>query len=255
MKKTLLIIAMFFVTLGLAAQEVEGKLLGDQKVVPPKFKGIEAKEEPKAEPKLSPICCFIQENLEIEMPSSEFLPEGTVAIEFTVNRDGSLSNFTVVNPVNHTLELAVIECIKETEGMWQPGAANDNPVAMEKRVYVRFDRPDNDSFEEIARRHYLVAVKKFNKGVNAENNQFLTTEKKNRKAQRAFNSSLNCLNEATVLLPNEPTIAFWKARNYEHLGMHKEMIEMLEQRKFLLSLKHSERTLTDYIDMAIITLK
>lgn len=253
MKKTLLIIAMCFFVLGLGAQEEKNYYLGDQSVVAPRFKGAEP--EVKEELKQSPICCFIQNNLELEVPINEYLPEGTVAIEFTINSNGSLSNFWVANKVNHTLEQAVIACIKETEGMWQPGEVNGRPSPMEKRVYVRFDNPNNESFEQLARRHYLVALKRFNKGLYIEDNQFMTVDKKQRKSQRAFNSSLDYLSEATILLPNDPSLAFWKARNYEQLGMYKEMLDMLEKRKELLSLKASERQLKNHYDMAIITYK
>ncbi|MBR8535179.1 energy transducer TonB [Carboxylicivirga sediminis] len=253
MKKTLLTIAMCFFVLGLVAQEERNIMLSDQQVVPPKFAGIEP--EVKEEVKQSPICCYLQEHLDIEVPANGMLPEGTVAIEFTVNSNGTLSNFTVANRVNYTLEQAVIECIKETEGMWRPGEVNGQPSPMEKRVYVRFDNPDNESFEQIARDHYLVAVKRFKKGMYIESNQLLANKKKVRKSQRQFNSSINQLNAATVYMPNDPTIAFWKARNYEQLGMHKEMINMLEKRRELLSMKLSERELKNHYDLAIITLK
>ncbi|MBS2211808.1 energy transducer TonB [Carboxylicivirga mesophila] len=253
MKKTLLTIAMCFFVLGLVAQEERNIMLSDQQVVPPKFKGVEPVV--KEEVKQSPICCYLQENLELEVPINDYLPEGTVAIEFTINRDGTLSNFTVTNRVNYTLEQAVIACIKETEGMWQPGEVNGQPSPMEKRVYVRFDNPDNESFEQIARDHYLVALKRFKKGMYIEDNQLLSTNQRKRKSQRLFNSSLNQLDIATVYMPNDPTIAFWKARNYEELGMHKDMINMLEKRRELLSMKLSERELKNHYDLAIITLK
>lgn len=253
MKKTLLLITMCFFALGLVAQEERNIMLGDQRVVPPKFKGVEP--EVKEEVKQSPICCYLQNNLHLEVPTDEYLPEGTVAIEFTINRNGSLSHFTVINPVSYALEQAVITCIKETEGQWQPGEVNGQPSPMEKRVYVRFDYPDNAPFNEIARTHYLIAVKRYERGLYIENNQFLTREKKLRKSQRMYNRSLNHLNEATVYLPNDPTVAFWKARNYKQLGMHKEMFEMLEKRRELLSMKQSERELKEHYNLAIITYK
>ena len=253
MKKMLLTIAMCFFVLGLVAQEEKSIYLSDQNVVPPQFNEIEVEETVKER---SPICSFIEQNLEIKTPSStDYFPEGTVAIEFTVNSDGTLSNFIVVNRVDYQLEEAVIDCIKKTEGKWRPGEVNGNPSAMEKRVYVRFDSPDNPPFEELARQNYHYALKRFHKGENILNNKLLSAEKQSRKSNRFFNRSLSQLDAATVYMPNDATIAFWKAKNYEKLGMHKEMLDMLELRQTLLSMDISEQELKKFYDLAVITLK
>jgi hypothetical protein len=252
MKKTLLTIGMCFLILGLTAQEEKSYMLEDQHVVPPQFNEI---VENKTEAMPSPICHFIQETLDLDGINMDYYTEGTVAIEFTVNKDASLSNFIVVNPVDYNLEQAVISCIKKTEGKWKPGEVNGTPSSMEKRVYVRFDVPDNPPFEVLARQRYQRALKQFNKGENNEDNKLFDQNKRMRKSQRMYNYSLNQLAAATVYMPNDASIAFWKAKNYEKLGMHKEMIEMLELRKTLLSMNMSEQKLEDFDDLAIITLK
>ncbi|WP_430817146.1 energy transducer TonB family protein [Carboxylicivirga sp. RSCT41] len=251
MKKMLLTIGMCFFVLGLIAQEEKSIYLSDQQVVPPQFNEIEVEEVKER----SPICCFLENNLEIDMPAtSNYTPEGTVAIEFTVNKDGTLSNFVVVNHVDDYLNQAVIDCIKETEGKWRPGEVNGTPSAMEKRVYVRFDIPDNPPFEELARQNYQYALKRYHKGENIQSNKMLSSKKQTRKSHRMFNRSLNQLDAATVYMPNDATLAFWKAKNYEKLGMHKEMIDMLELRQTLLSMDLSEQELDKFYDLAVITL-
>ena len=252
MKRVMLFIGMFLLALGLMSQSKKTYMLGDQHVVPPKFV-VEEVEKPASN--TSPICCYIQENLPLDKRIKGNATEGTVAIEFTVNADGTLSDFIVANKVSYELDRSVIDCIKESEGMWKPGEVNGRPSAMEKRVYVRFDDPDNVSFETIARSRYFAAIKRFQKGQNIENNNLLEKHKQERKAQRLYKNAIAQLNDATVYLPNDPSLAFWKAKNYEQLGMFKEMTEMMELRSHLLSMRLDERKLQEYYDLAVIYLK
>ena len=252
MKKMSVIIGMCFLVLGLMAQNKKTFMLDDQQVVPPKFVG-EVVNEPVVE--TSPICCFLQKNLPNDKRINGSLTEGTVAIEFTVNKDGSLTNFVVVNGVSFDLDQSVIDCIKDSEGMWQPGEVNGRPSAMEKRIYVRFDNPDNAPFEEIVRNHYYTAIKHFTKGQNFENNKLIEKNKQERKAHRMYKHSLAQLNDAMVYLPNDPSLAFWKAKNYEQLRMDEQMIEMLELRRELLSMRADEQKLKEYNNLAVISFK
>ncbi|MCU4155578.1 energy transducer TonB [Carboxylicivirga sp. A043] len=253
MKKMLLSIGICFFVLGLVAQEQGYAWMEGSTVVPPQFKGTESAQ--KEDVKKSPICCYLMENLEIESSVNTPAVEGTVVIEFTVNTDGSLSNFKVINHVSYDLEFAVIDCIRQTEGMWKPGKVDNRPSSMEKRVQVRFDAPDNPSFEEIARNYYSNALQRFMKAEDIQKSKLLSQKKIERKANRRYNQSLNLLEAATVYIPNDPTLAFWKARNYEQLGMYSEMQDMLDYRKALLSMQISEQKYSKNYDMAIITLK
>ncbi len=64
--------------------------------------------------------------------------EGTEVIKFVVNPDGSLSNFDVINSICREIDDELIRVLKTTNGMWQPGENNGNPVAMEKEVSLIF---------------------------------------------------------------------------------------------------------------------
>ncbi|WP_430812829.1 MULTISPECIES: energy transducer TonB [unclassified Carboxylicivirga] len=254
MKKTMLALAMSFAMIALTAQESGNIMLSDQQVVPPQFEGVDL-EQTKVEIKKAPICCFLEQNLSVEGLNKFYLPEGTVAIEFTINADGKLSNFVVANSVNHYLDKAVIDCIKKTRGLWRPGEVNGQPSPMEKRVYVRFDDPNNRSFNAIARDHYMAATKRYYEGKKIARDIFLTDAQKQRKSERFYNNSLKQLQAATVYLPNDPSLAFWKAKNYEALGMRDEMNKMMQQRKALLSLELKEQRLDEHYDLAIISLQ
>ncbi|MBK3515773.1 energy transducer TonB [Carboxylicivirga marina] len=297
MKKMLLTIGMCFLVLGIFAQgpkkvpifkgdktytgyqvgdkafvEIDGKAylvendktgktvfhLADSRVTSPVFTGV--KVESVETVKKNPICCYLEENLDVKNLVNDFdYPiEGTVGVEFTISTDGSVSDFEEVNHVTKELYQAVVDCIKETDGMWAPGTVEfkedtPEPTPMETRIYVKFDTPDNASFEELARQHYRFAIKRYARAENIQDDKLLSKNKKTRKSTRMFNRSLNHLEAATVYIPNDPSLAFWKAKNFEQLGMHKEMFDMLEQRKMLLSLSSEEQTLKQHYDLAIIS--
>lgn len=256
MKKMLFTVAMCLLALGLNAQENMNILLGDQQVVAPKFIGEKVETEPlKPATNQSAICCYLQEHLPSDIRINANSAEGTVAIEFTVNKDGSLSDFIVANHVSYELDESVIDCIKQTEGMWKAGETNGIPTAMEKRVYVKFDAPGNPSFESITKGLYFSAIRKHNKADYVQNNKLIDTEKQIKKTQRLYRQSLANLERATVYMPNDPTLAYWKAVSYENLGRHKEMIDMLERRQELLSMHLDEQNLNDYHDLVTINTK
>ena len=250
MKKMLFIIGMCIITLGLNAQD-QKNLLEDQRVEPPKFKGEKIERE-QVEIKKSPICCFIENELEYPEFTNVDTPEGIVVIEFTINADGNLSNFKVTNPVDYHLEQAVISCVKQTDGMWTPGKVNGQYSSMEKSVSVKFDVEGNPSFNEISKGYYFSALRKFHNGQNTIEDNLLTIKKKERKSERLFNSSLRSLDKATVYKPNDASVLFWKARNYEMLGMRTEMRETLKKRNALLSQQINGKSTIDNYDLAII---
>lgn len=253
MKKMLLVFGMCFFVLGLIAQEHKN-LLEDQLVEPPKFSDeITDKKAPKIEK--APLCCFIENELICPDVYLDFPPEGIVGIEFTINPNGKVSNFKVVNPVDYHLEQAVINCLKQTNGMWTPGKVNGQYSAMEKRVYVKFDIEGNRSFDEISRGYYYLAVKKFYKGKNTLENKLLSTNKKEKRSDRMFKSSLAYLEKATVFNPNDATLEFWKSRNYEMLDMPNEMHQALRNRRNLLSQEMNNNENTNTYELAVITFK
>ncbi len=75
--------------------------------------------------------------------------EGTEVIKFVVNPDGSLSNFDVINSICREIDDELIRVLKTTNGMWQPGENNGNPVAMEKEVSLIFAAGSVKNLKEI----------------------------------------------------------------------------------------------------------
>ena len=247
MKKLLLIIMVGFLSLSLYAQ----KELKETKVQPPHFRGvIIEKEEPVIEK--SPICRYIEKELVYPQEVKDFFPEGVVVVQFTVNTDASVSDFVVTNSVAYELDNSVIDCLKGTNGMWIPGKVNGNYAAMEKKVYVKFDILDTPSLTELALSSYNTAVKRYQKGTKFQENINLAENKRIKKSERRFNRSLNHLDLATTYKPNDPSILFWQARNYNQLGDISKMNEKLEQYLEIINAQMAMEEFKDGYDLAVI---
>jgi len=247
MKKLLLIIMVGFLSLSLYAQ----KELKETKVQPPHFRGvIIEKEKPVVEK--SPICRYIEKELVYPQEVKDFFPEGVVVVQFTVNTDASVSDFVVTNSVAYELDNSVIDCLKGTNGMWIPGKVNGNYAAMEKKVYVKFDILDTPSLTELALSSYNTAVKRYQKGTKIQENINLAENKRIKKSERRFNRSLNHLDLATTYKPNDPSILFWQARNYNQLGDISKMNEKLEQYLEIINAQMAMEEFKDGYDLAVI---
>lgn len=162
----------------------------------------------------SPICSYIKESLN----NSSFYSEGVCILLFTINEDGTVSDFKIENSVSNATDKAVIDCIKSTSGMWNPGLVNGNPVEMQRKIFVNFLDPNHESLEKIAQTNTHIAIKKFQSANELLSNQFSNKEKTNNKALKKINSALKHLTLANKMKPSEPTIIFWQACAYEKLG-------------------------------------
>ena len=54
--------------------------------------------------------------------------QGRVTIQFTVEKDGSISNVKVLRGVDEFLDKEAIRVVSSSSGMWSPGKQNNNPV-------------------------------------------------------------------------------------------------------------------------------
>jgi TonB family protein len=68
--------------------------------------------------------------------------EGDVEIGFTVQRDGSLTNYHTIRGIGYDCEEAVIAAIKDTRA-WRPAILNGRPVASKSSVTITFKLTDN----------------------------------------------------------------------------------------------------------------
>lgn len=67
--------------------------------------------------------------------------EGRVTVQFTVNPDGELGDFTVIKGLGYGCDDEVIRLIKEGPA-WAPTKRDDQPVKDKVKIRLKFDLPD-----------------------------------------------------------------------------------------------------------------
>ncbi|MCW3806501.1 energy transducer TonB [Plebeiibacterium marinum] len=183
----------------------------------PKYNGVVTFEK-GSENFVSPISRFLQKDLSIKSKEYDYLKEGTVIIDFTVNTDGTVDNFIVKNSISHTNDNFVISALKSTSGDWIPGQRDGFPVEMEKRVVVAFTSEETPSLNHQARYYTVRGIKKFMAAERCQKNLFIHQENKEKRTERKLCAALKRLESANSLRPNEPCVKFWEAKTYEKLG-------------------------------------
>lgn len=80
---------------------------------------------------------YIRENTHYPPAASGKTFEGKVVVEFNVNSDSTLSDFTIKKPMGYGLDNEAIRLIKEGPG-WIPGMLNGTPIQQKIAVKVPF---------------------------------------------------------------------------------------------------------------------
>ena len=131
--------------------------VGEIEVSPPQFTGVQNVNVNLNSNSPDLIRSYISENVVYPKKAFNTLCEGTELIRFTVNTDGHLSNFEIINSLCPEIDEEIIRVLKSTNGMWSPGTNNGELVAMETEISTIFavDKIDynniKDYFEEKAK--------------------------------------------------------------------------------------------------------
>jgi protein TonB len=80
---------------------------------------------------------YIQKNVKYPTIAAENGIQGTVYVKFVVDRDGSVSNVTVLRGVDPSLDEAAVEAIKRAP-KWDPGMQRGKPVRVQFTVPITF---------------------------------------------------------------------------------------------------------------------
>ncbi|HSO85230.1 MAG TPA: energy transducer TonB [Draconibacterium sp.] len=149
----------FFATIMLAAVFAFGQKqnIDEVKVTPPKFTGLNNAISMMNDGKFESIEDYLARNIEYPEKDAKILNQGTEVVQFIVSPTGELTDFTVINSVSPQFNEEVIRVLKTTNGMWEPGFNNSNPVAMEKEVSVVFKIEGNrftPDFKTQASKHF-----------------------------------------------------------------------------------------------------
>jgi TonB family protein len=91
---------------------------------------------------------YLSENIHYPAISRSKEVQGTVIVRFSVGPDGNLSDYTIINSVSQELDNEVLRAIRQSEGKWEPGKVNGQPVKMQKEISVMFRlQPANEYFK------------------------------------------------------------------------------------------------------------
>ena len=67
--------------------------------------------------------------------------QGTVYVEFIIEKDGSVNRVHIKKSVEHSLDSAAMACIHSMP-KWIPGSQNGQPVRVQYEIPINFQMPD-----------------------------------------------------------------------------------------------------------------
>ncbi|GET25301.1 energy transducer TonB [Prolixibacter sp. NT017] len=191
MKKFLLLVLCLVISgLAYSQQEKDHKTLNQVEVAPPEFVGVHNAAIFLNEKTTHSSLLMDYMKTKVQYPAIDIdrTNEGKEIIRFVVNRDGTLSNFKVINSVSSSIDAEVINALKTTDGMWKPGYNNENIVPMEKEFSMVFKIiGTNDLFSR--------ATVQFKRG-----NKLLLIKEKPKRALQHFDQGLVYVPESKPLL-------------------------------------------------------
>ena len=196
MKKSVIFFASMILSVAVFGQNVTKQIsvdVDEVQVTPPKFTGMQNATESFNARESSKINNYVLENFVCPEGVVKCKLEGTEIIEFTVNPDGKLSNFKVINSVCRKVDEEMIKVLRTTNGMWMPGNNNGVPTAMEKELSMMIG---DYSPDEIVNHFVRLAEKYFEIGSTN-----LLVEQKLKKALRYYDKGVRYMpNDKSLLL-------------------------------------------------------
>jgi len=130
---------------------------------------------------------FLLSGIEYPIESIKAGNEGTEVIQFVITPMGNITDIRVINSISEIIDLEMIRILEITAGMWIPGTANGEPVAMEKEISVVFKISEKSDFVDKAKSNLELG------------NKMLFENKNPEKALKYFDKGI-------TLLPNEETL-------------------------------------------------
>lgn len=154
------------------------------------------------------IYSYLRENVEYPEVALKYNIQGTEILQFTVTASGDVAHIKVVNSLCPEIDEEITTVLNTTNGMWQPGLKNGEPVDMEREIAMVFQISGfkNGTNENLFKEQ---ATALFNKGSKA-----LLSQNNPAKALKYFDKALK-------FLPNESTILYSR-------GMAKYLLNDIE---------------------------
>jgi len=192
---------LLFAGLLLSAVAFSQEKIEEVRVSPPEFAGFKgaALLVNEANVQLQSLNDYVVTRLEYPQDDAQSFREGKEVIQFTVQPDGTLSDFVVINSVSDAIDDEVIRVLKTTSGLWKPGCNNKEAVAMDKEFAVTFKIAESPELKAQAT-HYFV-----------KGNKQLLINRNPKRATRHFDRGI-------VLLPNEKCLLLARGMSRYEMG-------------------------------------
>ncbi|MGQ1786541.1 energy transducer TonB [Saccharicrinis sp. GN24d3] len=133
MKNTIVFLLCITFSIAALGQDIKGTLLPEIKVTPPIFMGMENFVKTIEAEETHSITQYLGEHFQYPEDMG-FIFFGTEVVKFTVNPNGELINYHIINSIGFPIDDEIIRLLKTTNGMWKPGLNNGEAVEMEKEV-------------------------------------------------------------------------------------------------------------------------
>lgn len=171
------------------------------RVSPPEFAGFKgaALLVNEANIELQSLNDYVIKRLEYPTADAQDFREGKEVIQFTVQPDGTLSNFVVINSVSSAMDQEVIRVLRTTSGLWKPGCNNKEAVAMDKEFAVTFKLAESSDLKSQATNYFI------------KGNKQLLLKQNPKRAIRHFDRGI-------VLLPNEKCLLLARGMSRYEVG-------------------------------------
>jgi hypothetical protein len=156
--------------------------IGEVKVTPPEFVGLKVINTAN---EMSLINTYLMENVGSFENVTNYRPQGTEVVQFTVTSKGKVRDFKIINSVSRDVDAEMISVLQTTDGMWKPGYNNNEPIAMTKEISMMFypddfsNKPVSEIFKEKATDSFISA------------NKALFEKRNIKKALRLYSASVN----------------------------------------------------------------
>jgi protein TonB len=106
---------------------------------------VSAQDEPMTQPEIAPeypggtvaMLSYIQQNLKYPEGAKEQEIQGRVIVQFTIEKDGTVSDVNVVKSVDPLVDAEVVRIVSNMPA-WKPGMHEGKPVRVSYSIPIRF---------------------------------------------------------------------------------------------------------------------
>lgn len=173
---------------------------------------------------------YLSNNFEYPGETKNIGLQGTEVVQFIVTPNGDVKDYKIINSVSPDADRELIRVLEATNGKWEPGTTNGNPVNMKTEVSVAFFLHSAEDMVKKARNY------------QQKGNTWMFEKNNPEKAIKFYNRGI-------VLLPNEESLLAMRSLCYYQLGNEKEARHDWERINTLSETNNTTPTIENIMDL------